>query len=260
MKLEPINLILAGSGILVLGILLWLEPIAQDPRYHLFADRRTWCGIPNVGDVLSNIGFLLTGAGGLLCLPKAQFHCTAERHAFRWFFAGVLATGIGSLWYHWAPSNTRLLWDRLPMTIAFMALFSAVLQERLSPILGRRALFPLLCLGVISVLWWHWTETQGAGDLRLYGLVQFYPMLAIACMLLLCAASYQPSYGYWPILLWYMIAKLAEIYDTPIFQATGSTLSGHSVKHLLAAVAVAWAIRMLLQRRPVTTLLQPSNQ
>jgi hypothetical protein len=30
-----------------LAVLLWMEPVAQDPGYHRFADQRTLFGVPN---------------------------------------------------------------------------------------------------------------------------------------------------------------------------------------------------------------------
>ena len=38
---------------------------------------------------------------------------------------------IGSSYYHWKPSNSRLVWDRLPMTVGFMSLVAVVISETL---------------------------------------------------------------------------------------------------------------------------------
>ena len=108
-------------------------------------------------------------------------HCGDRqlRWSYRLFFVGVVLTGFGSGWFHWQPNNQTLIADRLPMAIAFMALTSALVGESFHATLGRRLLWPLQLLGVASVLWWGYSEHLGRGDLRLYVLVQFVPMLIL---------------------------------------------------------------------------------
>ncbi|PYU18912.1 MAG: hypothetical protein DMG30_26090 [Acidobacteria bacterium] len=113
--------------------------------------------------------------------------------AYAVFFLGVALTSIGSAYYHWAPDNGRLVWDRLPMSIAFMSLLAAIITERITVNAGLRSLLPLMALGIASVLYWHLTELKGQGDLRLYGLVQFYPVMAIPLLLTLFPARYTRS-------------------------------------------------------------------
>jgi hypothetical protein len=155
---------------------------------------------------------------------------------------GAALVGVGSGHYHFAPSTPALVWDRLPMTVAFMALFSAVIQDRLSERLGRILLWPLIIVGVASIAWWHWSELAGRGDLRPYGIVQFLPMLLIPLMLLSFSGRGLRADWLWSTLAIYVAAKIAEHLDGPIFAATGY-LSGHSLKHLLAALAVWCAMR-----------------
>jgi hypothetical protein len=227
--------ILALVSVAALTALLLQGPIAQDPAYHSFADTRAVAGIGNFYNVLSNLPFLLFGLYGLSRISDlAQ---PASRNAYVALCIGVLLVGFGSSWYHLGPSNQSLLWDRLPMTIAFMALFSMLLDER--DVLGRGTptLWPLLIAGIGSVAYWRWSEWQGAGDLRPYVLVQFLPILLIPLILLLFPAKYLS--GRWLImaLALYFAAKLLEYFDRPIFQALGF-VSGHSLKHLVAGIAV----------------------
>ena len=79
-------------------------------------------------------------------------------------------------------SNATLVWDRLSITVSFMAFFVIVYGETVSVRTARMMLGPLVGLGIVSVFYWHITESQGVGDLRLYGLVQFLPMLLIPFM------------------------------------------------------------------------------
>jgi len=159
---------------------LFIDPIPQDPNYHIFADQRVIFEIPHFGDVITNIGFMLAGSIGLarLLSPgrlRSAFATDRERRAWVVFFLGTLLTGLGSGWYHLQPDNARLFWDRLPMTLTFMALLSAMVSERIDARVGVALLGPLVLTGLASVAWWDYTEQQGRGDLRWYGLVQFCP-------------------------------------------------------------------------------------
>lgn len=49
----------------------------------------------------------------------------------------------------------------------------------------------------------------------------------------------------------YALAKALETLDKPIF-AVGDIVSGHTLKHLAAAAAGYWILRMLQQRNPVS--------
>ncbi len=244
-------------GLLVAGGLAWGPRIPQDPAYHAFADQRTCWGITHCGDVLSNLPFALIGAWGLGWLGRAGrsatlFQQAQEGWAYWVFFSGVLLTAFGSAWYHLEPDNARLVLDRLPMTLAFMGIFSAVISERISVRWGTALLGPLLLFGVASVGWWRWTEAQGRGDLRPYVLVQFYPLLAILVLLSCWPSRYPHGRDFWALLGWYGAAKLAEHWDHRLSNLTG-VLSGHNLKHLLAASGTYWVLR-LLQRRSAAGL------
>ena len=236
-----------GTWLAVLGL---VDPVPQDPAYHAFADRRTLLGLPNAADVLSNLGFLAAGLWGWHACSRGHFRHPSERRAWRLLFAAVIATTFGSAWYHLAPDTPRLVWDRLPMAVAFMALLAALVSERLDARLGARLLWPLAGLGVASVGWWAWTESTGGGDLRAYALVQFLTLLAAAGLLLRQRAPYSHAIGYWLALAGYALAKLTEYADRGVFTVSGEWFSGHSAKHLLAAAGVAALAWMLTRRRP----------
>lgn len=247
-----------GLAVAVIAVLAALGPLPQDPAYHGFADRRAFGGIPNTLDVLSNLGFLLPGLWGLWFVLRqpapAGGACETpfERVAWAIFFGGVTLLAAGSAYYHLWPSNDTLLWDRLPMTIAFMALLAVVVHERVSTRWGARLLGPALLLGIASVVYWHLSEQAGAGDLRPYVFVQFYPIAAIPLMLWLFPAAYTRGVDLIVAVGWYGLAKLCEAGDTGIFDL-GGIVSGHTIKHLLAALAIGWILRMLLTRDRIGT-------
>jgi len=232
----------------------WLDPIPQDPGYHDFADRSALFGIPNFWNVATNLPFLFIGLLGLAWRSGLQ----SESHRVQYivFCIGVALVGFGSAYYHWAPATPTLVWDRVPITVAFMALFSAVIQDHVSERLGRALLWPLVIAGAATIAWWHWSELAGRGDLRPYAVVQFLPMLLIPLMLLLFSGRELRDAWLWATFSAYVLAKIAEYFDVEILDATGF-LSGHSLKHLLAALAVWCAIRAFLNRK--TTKLRPGT-
>ena len=236
-------LIVTAGGI---GVAALLPPMPQDSAYHQFADDRTLAAVPYFWNVLSNVGFALAGAIGLFAAPRVR--SPELRTGYLLFCVAVMAVSAGSSWYHYAPSNATLVWDRLPMSVAFMALFSMVLGDRVSWRLAGIALWPLAAAGAASVWYWHWTELHGAGDLRAYGVVQFLPMLIMPLLLLTCPGSRRSARWLWATFAGYLLAKLAEHLDRPIYEALG--FIGHSIKHLLGAAAVLCAIPALLALDP----------
>ena len=238
-------LLLALTIITLIGVFL-VPPIAQPLSFHHFADDRSLWGIPNFGNVASNLPFLIVAVVGLATVTRAAVS-PAIKVTYIVLFLGVLLTGLGSAYYHWHPNNDTLVWDRIPMTIVFMSLLSATLSELVNRPLGIGLLFPLVAVGVGSVLWWHYTETLGKGDLRLYFWVQFYPMLAIPLILwLFYTPAIKPALHClsW-VVVWYVIAKVFEKFDYPIYRTIG--ISGHTLKHLAAAVSTGYFV--LLFRR-----------
>jgi hypothetical protein len=236
-----------------------LPAIPQAALYHGFADQRSFWGIPNLLNVASNFAFVWGGVAGLLFLRRGcerQFIESKEKASWHVFFAGAVLTGIGSAYYHYAPDNVRLVWDRLPMTVVFMALLAAIITERISVKGGRVLLLPLLLLGVGSVVYWHFTEQAGQGDLRLYGFVQFYPVLLIPAILLLFPARYTRSGYLFGMIGVYAIAKISEGFDAEIL-ALGQFVSGHTIKHLIAALPVFFILQMLRCRKPSGDLALP---
>lgn len=223
------------------------------PSYHDFADQRSWLGIPHFGDVASNLAFLIAGLWGLAFLSRksnlGQFLDARERWPYLVIFLGLVLTAFGSAYYHLAPDNDRLVLDRAPMILVFMPLVSVLIAERVHQKLGLWLLPVLTAVGLGSVIQWHWTVLQGAGDLRFYGAVQLYAVLVLFVVLLL-----PPPYTHGSDLLvvagLYVLAKLCELADRQIFSA-GHFVSGHTLKHLAAGAAGFWILRMLQKRRPI---------
>jgi hypothetical protein len=255
----------ASSGLLLVltalvALVFFLLPrIPQPQAYHLFADRRCLLGIPNFGDVVSNLPFALIGVWGLAFLLRSTsnrmtgcFLDQRERWPYLFVFAGLLLTALGSSYYHLDPNNARLVWDRLPMTIAFMSMVAAVVVERISIRLGLWLLPILLLVGLGSVLQWYRSEMLGAGDLRFYAAVQAYSALALL-LALIFPRRYTRGYDLGIVVGLYALAKALELLDKPIFAAL-HVVSGHTLKHLVAASAGYCILRMVQKRRPAMSL------
>lgn len=228
-------------ALVALIAVLSLPPITQDPAYHDFADNRAFFGVPAFLNVATSLAFLIVGVIGVRACATGAI--AGARLAWLTCFGGVALVGLGSGYYHLAPDNSTLVWDRLPMSVGFMALLVAVLTEHLHPRLEKILLVPAVLLGAASVLVWH-----VSGDLRLYAWVQFMPLLVIPAVLLLFDGRYTHRRLLLVALAIYALAKLAEHYDWMVFEATGKIISGHSLKHLLAAFAL-FVVYTMLRRR-----------
>ncbi len=242
-----LTLLVAVTVAVITGVVS-LDPIPQDPNYHGFADKRGLAGVPNFLDVVSNLPFLIVALFGWRALSRATDPRVIEaKTAWSVFFLGIALTAFGSAYYHWEPNNTTLIWDRLPMTIGFMSLISIVIGEYFSAALGRKSLLPLLVFGVASVAYWAVTESQMSGDLRPYAIVQFLPMLLIPLTIVLYRERSDLGYYIAWMIAFYVLAKVAEHFDYGVYSA-GHLASGHTIKHLIAAVAPAVFV-IALQRR-----------
>jgi hypothetical protein len=232
---------LALTAASLVGLLL-LPPISQDQSYHDFADQRTILGIPHFWNVVSNLPFIAVGIAGI-----RQSHRDPTIFVL---FLGILITGFGSSYYHLDPNDHTLFWDRLPMSISFMAILALAIEERLDAKAGAALLWPLVAVGIFSLFLWRWT-----GDLRLYGWVQFFPCIALPVLFFLFPPKYSGT-SYWVLAAaLYALAKLFEFYDSAIF-SVGSILSGHTFKHIAAAAACYAILRYFQKRRPIAVSMQ----
>lgn len=241
MKKEYIGyLILGALGIVAIIVLIFSPPIVQNATYHNFSDANTIFNIPNFWNVISNIPFLIVGLLGLWHLNTIT---NEKKSQCFLFFLGVSLVSIGSGYYHFNPNNNSLIWDRLPMTIAFMALFSIVISEFVNFKIGQLLLIPAILIGLLSIVYWLLYD-----DLRVYVLVQFYPMLAIPIILIFFKSSYNLTIGYWLLLVAYIMAKFLEHYDYQTYQLL-KVISGHTLKHVFAAVGIYILLYTYLKRR-----------
>ena len=231
-----IALLLCLTLLIVLGVAL-SPPIPQDQSYHNFIDKRVILGIPNFWNVVSNAPFIVVGIMGIQQLTRKARPPILPTVFLVYFsfFLGVALVGFGSAYYHLGPSNKTLVWDRLPMTIAFMSFFTIVISEFISEEIGKLLFLPLLLIGVLSVGYWYLTQLKGNGDLRLYALVQFLPLLLIPLIFLLFSPRFSHISLFWAVLAAYLLAKVAEIGDEVVYRNLGG-LSGHTLKHLFAAL------------------------
>lgn len=235
---------IAAAGLVAHG------PIAQPEAYHAFADRRAWRGVPNAADVLSNLGFAFAGAWAawVVFRARARDALGAAWPGFALFAVSLVLTAAGSAYYHWAPDNATLVWDRLPIALACAGLLAGWRALTVAPAQPAAVTAALAAMAAASVAWWWFTESQGAGDLRPYLVVQAAPLVLVPIWQALARAPRPERMAYAAAIVLYVAAKLAELADGPLLEATGMA-SGHTLKHLLAALAAAVLIAAASRRR-----------
>ncbi len=219
----------------------WHSPIPQPSEYHAFADDRTIWGIANFFNVVSNAAFLIPGIAGLwLCTRRAP---AGARRAWTTLFAAVAAVAIGSSYYHLAPADGLLFWDRLPMTVGFTALLVALIDEHMADRAERHLLVPIVAVGLLCLLYWHLYD-----DLRAYFWVQAISLgTALSVAAIYPDASSERKYLLAAVLA-YAVAILCEQADRILWDFLGNWLSGHTIKHLVAAFGLYQLFRMLRDR------------
>ena len=257
--LPPLLTVLAALA------MLWHGPIAQFAHYNDFADEVTLFGVPNALNVFSNLGFLLLGVWGWGCLRAHAAHPPLREGwaGYRLMLLGLILVGLGSGYYHLAPGNARLVWDRLPIALVCAGLLAAVRAEtRPGRVDMRATLGVLLLCAVSSVLWWQFTDSAGQGDLRPYLLLQTLPLVLIPLWQAAYDAPRADRIAFGLAMAMYVLAKAAELHDRQILAALG-LISGHSLKHLLATGALALILVRLVARthegalRPAGTQRHP---
>lgn len=231
----------------VIAILLYIDPIPQPQEYHEFADQRAILGVPHFWNVMSNIPMFFLGVYGLYLSCKNWV--SRPDFTAKWIpivlCAGIFLACFGSMYYHYAPDNHTLVWDRLPMTLMFMPLLALVVYDFMGAKAGKWAFFILVPLGIFSIFYWDYTESIDAGDLRLYAFVQFFPMLIVP--FLYWFSPKKVPYGKYILLIlgWYVLTKLAEHFDPEIYNILGFW-SGHTIKHLLGGVTLFYVLKLVV--------------
>lgn len=237
------EIILLLACALLAALAVFGPAIAQPPDAHGFADQRSLWGIPHALDVLSNVPFALAGAWGLSLLQRGAAGAlyATQRACARLFFVGLLVTAVGSSAYHLAPSDIGLAFDRGSMAIAFAGLLGLATAARVSDRAGCSVATAMLLLGPCSIVAWLLT-----GNVLPWAVVQFGGIL----LLLLVLGAGEERLATLPVrwslvLLAYAAAKYCEANDLAILHATGELLSGHTLKHVVAAFAAAPVLSVL---------------
>lgn len=224
---------LAGLIILLL-LAIFLPAIAQNQNYHNFADQRTFFGIKNASNALSNLAFVIVGLWGLINFYKNKYVKITNAFSvlLNLFFITIILTGLGSSYYHLSPNDFTLVFDRLALSLVFAVVLAMLASIRISERSGFHTLAELIILAPLSVLLWNYN-----GNLTPYAVLQFGGIIIIVLTLLLTKAQKQsPCFA--SLIILYGFAKIAEFYDVEIFNLSQNLISGHTLKHFIGALAV----------------------
>ena len=234
LPLQPAEWALLVAAAALLAFAVWGPFLPASAHPHDFADQRGWHGLPCALDVLSNLPFAVAGVWGLVWLRRlgALRLCLATRATAALFFVGLVLTTAGSSWYHWQPDNAGLLWDRLGMSVAFAGLLGLAVVGRISPRAGLATALGLMVAAPAAVLAWAHT-----GNLTPWAVVQFGGMLVVLALACLPHRHGALVLQLGPLIAWYAAAKVMELADHSVYEATAGWVSGHTLKHLLAAGA-----------------------
>ncbi len=240
---------MAGAAVLLAALLRALAgPLPQWLDYHAFADTRVLGPIPHAGDVLTNLVILAAGVWGA-SLHRRVVLVSDERPAYRLFVLAAILTAFGSAYYHWAPGNARLVWDRLPMALLLTAGVALVLADRVTPALGRAALLPLGLVALGGVVLWGITEARGHGDLWLYLVMRVGASVGTLALLIARRSRYTAAGLLLAAIAFDGMETVAERLDRQIWHLTGGLVSGHNLKHVFAGMVIACVSLWLLRRR-----------
>ena len=237
--------------ILLAAAALFHGPIHQPAGYHDFADQTLRFGVPHFCDVTSNLGFALAALWGWIRLAPLRAHpeLRCGWAGYRLFLAGLLLTALGSSWYHLAPDNAGLVWDRLPIALACAGLLAGVWGDVRRRESGKLTSW-LALAAVASVAWWYFTDLAGNGgngDLRPYLLLQLLPILLIPLWQWIYRMPGADRLAFGSALAIYVVAKFAELGDHEVAAVLGP-VTGHTLKHLLATAAAALIVGRLVFR------------
>ena len=237
------NLSRAEAGLLLgvaalLALALFGPMLPASAHQHTLADQRALWGIPCALDVLSNLPFAIAGLWGLVTLRRVApgMLDAPSRALASLFFAGLVCTAAGSALYHWQPQDAGLLWDRLGMVLPFAGLLGLAGASRVSARAGAAAAGTVLLAGPLAVLWW-----SHSGNLLPWAVVQLGGMLVVLALACLPRRDGALALHLGAVMALYALAKFFEAADHAVFEATGQAVSGHSLKHVLAAAA-AWPV------------------
>jgi len=229
-------------AIAIVALLMLLHgPILQSERYHDFADHSLWAGIPHAADVLSNLGFAIVALWGALRLWwRRHLAVRAGWVGYSVFLIALLLTSLGSTYYHLAPDDWRLVWDRLPIALACAGLLAGFRGQIVPSANVTLEVIGLAGFAVVSVAWWYVGQRSGGGDLRPYLMLQVAPLVLIPLWQAVYGARRADRLWFGLALLLYVVAKIAEVHDHEMYSTFG-WITGHTIKHLLASAA-AWVL------------------
>lgn len=231
---------LAAVVLAPLILVAMMHPVIRGAGFHVYADQRTTLGIPHIGDVLSNLPFVIVGLFGMW---HARDITGLPRGLVLAFFASVACIGLGSGLYHLTPSDATLAVDWLPIALTASLMVALLVHDRIDPTLGWIVTAVATAASVGSIAWWWFTL-----DARWYGLVQLTSIALVPVIVILYPRGRLERGWLLAGVACFVLARLVHAQDRALLDASG-VISGHTLKHLLAASATWCVLRSLPRPR-----------
>jgi hypothetical protein len=225
------RLLLASVLLFVVGTALqMIWPLAQPASYHHFADQRSLGQLHNAADVLSNIVILIAG---LLSFGWVLRHASNQPAQFPGMIVaafGLLFTAFGSAYYHMAPNDATLVWDRLPMTIVFAGILAMLWTSWSGQRVGWAQMLIMVVVSPATVGYWLLFNS-----LWPYAILQFGGLMLIVGMTL--TRKVDGVVAWTLVIVFYGVAKIFESLDWQIWELTHHVIAGHALKHVSSGLA-----------------------
>ena len=192
--------------------------ISFPQSYHKFIDNRTISGIPNFMNIVSNLA---------IALPA--FYLMKKQKKISFLSINILLLAITSAIYHMNPNDNTIFLDMLFVMSINTVVFSYFVNKQVGNF--------IFILGILSVFYW-----------KKYDDLRFYEFLKIAIPVYAIFMLYKnPKVNHYifPVIILTILIRVSEYNDKEIYKLTGGIISGHSLKHIFAALDIYLIIIIL---------------
>lgn len=232
-------LLLAMSLAMAVGMLAW-GPIMLTPADHVFADKRSWAGIPSVFNTLACLPLVVVSLWGMRAVWRRRDWPSELRGPWFAFFGLCMLMSAAAGAHHLDPTDLGYALVHSFAAAAFIMLGQAFMAERMDRLFGTGpSMIAGMTVAGCAAGWWaigQWAF--GHGDLRAFLFFECLPLLLIPAGALSLRGDQTTATDWLSTLGLYLLARGTGLCDGLIQGWTGG-LSGHTLMHLLLAASAA---------------------